>query len=231
MSSVAVSDATVAVASLTAGSLRSQILFHHIPSLFATFRDRKNVLVIPFTLAAARTTKVRDLPMPKGVTEAAAAALTAVSQQRVVVDLGAVKKGATTYGAVYTSEPDSGSCWHCRRPVGIHKVGIPLRVRDDRFHHLLIVDFEGRACHDGCAYKFILDHVAESVCYEGRATVMRQINEIRAPGTKLIPAPCWRLLQIHGGPLTDDQFDSAMQTFAPTPQLQYRLCSLSYGPS
>lgn len=218
----------------SSGPLRSIILLRGIPSIFDAFRERTATLTIPHTLACARTTKVRSLPaLPKDCQTATAAAQAVdAAQTMVLVDIGDRKKAPVNYGAVFTSEPDDGPCWHCRREVKAHrKVGIPLRIRDDRFHHLLIVDIEGRACHAGCAYKFLKDRVSEHSCYEGRITVIRQVNEICFPGTKLIAAPDWRLHITNGGPFTDEQFDSEMRTFAPTPSLQFRLCSLTFGPS
>lgn len=216
----------------TRGAVRSMFLMIGIPSIHEAFRDRSSTITIPFTMAAAPTTKVRSVPLSKAIVGHAQAAAAADAQQ-VIVDLGEAKKGnGTTYGAVFTSEPDDGECWHCRRQVKPErKVGIPLRIRDDRFHHLLIVDIEGTACHAGCAYKFIEDRIAEHVCYEGRATAMRQINEICNPGTTLVAAPDWRLLHTRKGPLSDEQFDKEMRTFAPTPCLQFRLATLTFGPS
>lgn len=136
------------------------------------------------------------------------------------------------YGAVFTSEPDDGPCWHCRRNVKPDcKVGIVVRIRDDRFHHLLIVDIEGTACNLKCAFKFVKDRASEHTCYVGRETAMKQINEICSPGVPLVAAPAWRLLSSNGGPFSDEQFDGETQYFAPTPNLQFRLCSLKFGAS
>lgn len=219
--------------SLTSGPLRSLIVMHGMPSIFVAFRDRTSTISIPRTAAVAPAAKMRTIPLPKTAQAASATAAIIDAADAVIVDLGNPKKVTpAAYGAVFTSEPDDGPCWHCRRNVKPErKVGIPLRIRDDRFHHLLIVDIEGRACHAGCAYKFIKDHVAEHACYEGRMTAMQQINEICAPGTKLVAAPDWRLHQMNGGPFSDEQFDKEMRTFAPTPSLQFRLCSLTFGPS
>jgi hypothetical protein len=226
------------MAGLTSGGLRSLILFHGVPSIFEAFRDRPATIEVPRTLAADRTTKVKTIPIPKKTAAAAAEgaaineAETAVGGVAVLVDLGEAKKPASSYGAVFTSEPDNGPCWYCRRDVKPEtKVGIPLRIRDDRFHHLLIVDTEGRACNTSCAFKFVKEHASEHSCYEGRETAMQQINEICAPGTKLIAAPNWRLHKMNGGPMTDEEFDREVRTFVPTSNLQFRMCSLTFGPS
>lgn len=219
---------------LISGGLRSLIHMLGVHSIFEAFKNKTTTVEIPRTLAAAPTTKVRNIPLPKKVrlaADKAAAVDEAESRQLVVVDLGEKKKNPESYGAVFTSEPDDGPCLHCRRQVGPDKVGIPLRIRDDRFHHLLIVDFEGRACHLGCALRFIRDHVAEHSCYEGRETALKQINEICHPGTEIIAAPPWRLHKINGGPYTDEEFDKEKRTFVPTPNLQFRLCSLTFGPA
>lgn len=217
-------------AALTTGALRSLLLVMGVSSMHESFQSRGAALTIPRTHAAAPSTKVRIAPLPKKALEAATDAGTAL-----VVDLGVAgtgKKNAATYGAVFASEPTDGPCWHCKREVlPGHKVGIPLRIRDDRFHHVLIVDIEGRACNSSCAFAFVRDHVAEHSCYEGRETAMQQINEICSPGTTLRAAPNWRLLKINGGPLSDEEFNSGVCQFRPTPNLQLRLCSLTFGPS
>lgn len=218
---------------LTSGALQSLIQMVGISSIFEAFRDRVSTLTIPHTIAATKTTKVRSVPLPKPVREAAlAAALVDAATTGVVVDLGEQKKTPSSYGAVFTTVPDNGPCWHCRREVKPEfKVGIPLRIRDDRFHHLLIVDIEGRACNFKCAFKFAKDHISEHSCFEGRITAMQQINEICNPGTKLIAAPDWRLLKINGGSLTDEEFDGEVKAFVPTSNLQFRLCNLTFSSS
>lgn len=227
--------------SLTSGSLRSLILMFGVPSIFEVFKNKTITIDIPRTQAAAPTTKVKSVvpQLPKSVQEAAAAgrAIDAAQQgpgggEKILVDMGERKKNPASYGAVFTSEPDDGDCWHCRRKVKPDKkVGIVLRVRDDRFHHLLIIDIEGTACNSRCALKFIRDHIGEHICYQGRETAMHQINEICAPGTQLVAARDWRLLKINKGPMDDEEFDGETREYLPTPNLQYRLCSLTFGPS
>lgn len=210
-----------------------------IPSIYEAFRDKKTVILIPKTPAANPSSKVRSVPLPKSAQSAAAAAAAvdavesgvAASDHAVIVDLGDIKKTPASYGAVFTSEADDGVCWHCRQQVGPDKVGIPLRIRDDRFHHLLIVDIEGRACDASCALAFIQDHVGEHSCYEGREVAMHQINEICNPGTTLLPARNWRLLKCNGGPMTPEEFKIHSRRLVPTPNLQFRLCSLTFGPA
>lgn len=222
--------------SITSGDLRSLILMRGISSIFESFKERATPFTVPHTRAAEKSTKVRSLTLPKGVVQSAVDGKKAGDSEAVVVDLGKLEKNPGSYGAVFTSEPDDGPCWHCRREVGREsnrgrKVGIVLRVRDDRFHHLLIVDVEGRACNTSCELKFIRDHVGENICYEGRETALLQINEICSPGTPLVAAPDWRMLKMNGGPFTDEQFDREVRTFVPTPNLQFRLCELMFGPS
>lgn len=224
-----------AVPTVTSGPLRSLILMMGVPSIFESFKNRGQKITIPRTLAADPSTKVKTLPISKAVKQdiAKAVAIDAVeSTALVVVDLGPRKKTPASCGAVFTSEPDNGPCWYCRREVKPEsKVGIVLRVRDDRFHHFLIIDIEGRACNTSCALKFVKDHSGEHICYEGREIAMHQINEICAPGTRLVPAPDWRLLKTNGGPLSDEDFDKEVRKFIPTSNLQFRFCELSFAPA
>ncbi len=223
--------------SLTSGALRSVILMHGVPSIFEAFATgRGKFLTIPHTVAADPTTKLKSLAIPKATKQAAekGAVIKAADETvaAAVVDLGERKKDPSSYGVVFTKEPDNGECWHCRRQVKPErKVGIVLRTRDDRFHHLLIVDIEGRACDLRCALKFIKDHVGEHICYEGREAALRQINEICNPGTRLIPAQDWRLLEKNQGPFSDEKFDAEVRSFVPTPSLHFRLCSLQFAPA
>lgn len=226
--------------------LRSIILLIGVPSIHDSFKNRSLKMTIPRTPAADPSTKVRSLPpIPKAAQEYARdAAIASDAHQQpaagggdtstaVLVDIGdhSKKVSPASYAAVFLSDPTDGPCWHCRREVGDKRMGIPLRIRDDRFHHNLIVDCEGRACNASCALAFVQDHAAEHTCYEGRVMALKQINELCNPGTKLVAAPSWRLLNLYGGPFTSEQFDACAQTFAPMPYLQYRQASVSYAPS
>lgn len=218
---------------MTSGPLRSRILFFGVSSLFESFQNRERQrIVIPKIPMAPPTTKLRVVKLPKASLAAAKDAKVVLEGEAALVDIGNHKKVANSgaYGLVYTSEPSNGECCHCLRQVKPEfKVGIPIRFRDDRFHHVIIVDIEDRACHLRCALAFLKSHARENMCYEGRITVLLQINEICNPGQPLLPAPGRRLHISRGGGLDDEAFDHGTKRIIPNPALKYQLCSLTYG--
>jgi hypothetical protein len=104
------------------------------------------------------------------------------------------------------------------------RVGIPLRMRDDKFHHMMIVDTEGIACSYSCACSFLADRSCNDI-FSGRLTILRKIFELISEGKeKLRSAPDISLLEENGGELTDEMFDSGSRGFTPNPCIHYRVC-------
>jgi hypothetical protein len=216
----------------TTGHVRAVIIFMGIQSMREAFQSKSPDILIPVGKPMAKADKVKKLPVAAKVkkSQADAKLIQEKSGELAVVDIGEPKK--TSYGVVFTGRPTARFCWHCRRePPADSKIGIPIYLRDDRFNHILFVDIEGCACHEGCCYTFLKDKQRENVCYINRLTILGQIHEILLPGTAIIPAPSWRSLKSMEGDMTDEQFDKNQKKWSPVPVLVFRLCDMSYATS
>lgn len=195
-------------------AVRCNILFSEVGSLYELFKNRKRQITLYKGPAADATSKVRTL-IPS-------------DPNMCVVDLGnQISKSVT-----FVTEPEPGRCWYCKRITKDEtRVGIPVRMRDDKLHCMMIVDIEGRACHYSCAYSYLRDRDHLDI-YSGRLIILRKIFELIFEGKeKLNPAPDFSLLKENGGDLTDEMFDSGTRGFTANPCLKYRVCSAVFESS
>jgi len=189
--------------------VRANILFSEVASIYELFRKRKKYIIIPKGPATDPTTKVKTLT---------------TDPTTVVVDL---TPSASSQTVTYISDPEPGRCWHCKRWTKEGRVGIPIKMRDDKFHHEIIVDIEGVACNYSCAYAFLNDRSYRDI-YSGRISILRKIYELLYPGQDLKMAPDFSLLKENGGPLTDEAFDSGAKGYCRNPAIRNHYASVIF---
>ncbi len=191
--------------------VRANILFIEV-SLFKLFQERTRDIILYPGPATDPSTKVKTIVPP--------------DSQSAVVDLAILP---IPQSITFTSDPPPGFCWSCRRETGAGRTGIPVKMRDDKFHHMIIIDIEGTACHYSCVYFFLRIRSHYDI-YSGRIPILKKIFELSFPGQELKASPDPILLKQYGGEMDDERFDSGSQYFVPVPYLTYRVCSLVYEP-
>ncbi len=189
-------------------AVRSKILFAEVASIYDLFKNRKTKITLYKGPATDPSTKVKTL-IPH-------------DPSMCVVDL----TSSATRSVTFVEEPGPGRCLYCKRwTKDCSRVGIPIRMRDDRLHGMMIIDIEGRACNYSCAYSYLKDRSYNDI-YSGRLTILCKIYELLFGGLeKLKPAPDFSLLKENGGDLSDEAFDSGTRGFTQNPCLKYRVCS------
>lgn len=215
---------------VSSGHVRSLLTFFGISSIHDAFIKRTSDITIPHTKVAPLKQIVRvSLPQSHEDQKVINAAIINLNDPTLSPELRA---SSVTAKVTFSNDPGDGLCWYCHRPtIQDKRVGIPLRCRDDRLHHILIVDTEGIACTRRCAFAFLVERMGEKLCYDGRLLILRQIHEILEPGNVLKPAPNFRMLKMYGGPLTDEEFDEGTSTYVPIPTIQYRACGVTFSSS
>jgi hypothetical protein len=195
---------------MSSNHVRSNILFAEVGSVYELFRSRQRKITIYKGPATDATTKVKTLIAPES--------------DLCMVDL-APRLLSVSKSVTFISEPIPGRCWYCKRWTkdGI-RVGVPIKMKDDKFHHMMIVDIEGCACNYSCAYSYLKRECKNDI-FTGRLTILYKIFELIFQGKeKLVHAPDFSLLQENGGNLTDEEFDSGARGFTANPFLKYRYC-------
>lgn len=183
--------------------VRAVIHFEDVPSIHALFQTRSKTIILYKGPATEKTTKVKTL---------------AGNPSAALVDLKPPQNHQE--GVLFTSEIEKGKCVHCGRITKEGRVGVPIRMRDDKFHHILIVDVELCACNYACCHAFLKKNSRDDV-YAGRLIILRKIYELLFPGEPFKCAPDFRLLES----LSEEEFDSGARVFEPNPCLKYRVCS------
>lgn len=192
-----------------ARGVRAIILFIEV-SLHELFQRRTQRIIIHEGPATEPSSKVKDIAPP--------------DSSSAVVDL---TTSVIPQSITFVSDPRPGRCKHCLRMTKEGRVGIPVKMRDDKFHHTIIVDIEERACNYSCAYSFLRDKSHLSI-YSGRIYILKKIFELSYPGKELKAAPDPSLHKDHEGEMDDERFDSGARSYIPVPFLKYRLCSIVY---
>ena len=105
-------------------------------------------------------------------------------------------------------------CHWCRRrdfkqPI----VGLPIRMEYQPNKHLFIFSVTMSFCSFGCAYALVQKEMSapcniRDSTYTDAETLLLRMFGVLHPGKKLVAAPDWKLLQLNGGPLRDEDFDS-----------------------
>lgn len=172
------------------------------------------------------------------------------SRQRVVtINHGLYNEFKTN---VINSNPKV--CHHCRCIIIGDPIGIPIRMEQHRNwldpsttatatttttkKKLTVYHVQGLFHSFNCAYAIILKEYKLSFKirdpnYCDAETLLLHMFYSMYPNKKLKPAPDWKLLNINGGPLTQEEFDKGMYNFVRSPNLvlvplkiEYHHCGL-----
>jgi len=103
-----------------------------------------------------------------------------------------------------------GRCWWCLRDFEHKPVQIPIRMekmnREDKTYFCFWSE-NSRYCGYRCAYAWVLRQALMDPLYKLSDYYLRMIFHFQYPNESLNPATDPRLLEIHGGCLTNEEFD------------------------
>ena len=152
-----------------------------------------------------------------------------------------------------TSIINNKVCHYCRCEIKGQVLGRPLRMEEhkmdinkdnkgngrvDSKNKMYIYHVEGQYHSFNCMYANVskelsLNYKIRNSSYSDSQTLVLHMFNQMYPGKKLKPSPDWRLLDINGGPLSQEDFDTPSYNFLQTPnivlvplKIEYHHCGL-----